>query len=609
MKTFVSRLKEDLENLKNISGLKKTEIEQSLFGSSDLENILTELWLAEEEGNLCIPLKQEWESLLTSKPEGLVLEGKGKDKLLYFEKTFRTKKALEEKLKERLSVVGKSKLNEADIVSFLDQLEMKPGAIRLKEGQKNAIVATILNPFQIISGGPGTGKTTVVAYLLSILKELGHLPETERIALVAPTGRAAQRLTESIRENLNKIDSTKEEILRGQTIHSLLAYKPYLGGFYYNKDRYLPHDLIIVDEVSMVDIKLMRSLLEALPDQRQKQVRLILIGDPNQLPSVDKGAVLGDFLSVLENKGKFVSKLTESNRQKLNRSGGTSKIVQLADFILTNKSQDSGKPVSIEKDITKADEIGESVSYPSEVVWFQKKEGFLNQSRDEILSQIWKQYLFPQVKRISEWKISDPSEIKEKSLYDKFSSELKKFRCLTTFRSGYWGVEGIQEKLSIIASSELKLQSKNSNGYIHKKLLAERLYYSGLPVLITENDKNRKLFNGDIGLVLKLGEELRAVFPIDNELYHFALDTLPKHETAFVLTVHKSQGSEYETVFFYLPDKLETNSNEKANRLLNRQILYTGLTRAKVQVILAGNTGSWDFGIANSIQRRTGFQI
>ncbi|TGN11936.1 exodeoxyribonuclease V subunit alpha [Leptospira ilyithenensis] len=608
MKTFVSKLKEDLQNLKHSSGSAEGQ-EPSLFGSADFEAILTELWLSEEEGNLCVPVKKEWEDILKSKPEGLILESKGKEKLLYFEKTFKTKKALEEKLKERIAASTKLKLDEGRIVSFLEKSEGKAGAIRLKEGQKDAIFATIRSSFQIISGGPGTGKTTVVAYLLAILKELGLLPATERIALVAPTGRAAQRLTESIRENLNKIDSAKDDLLRGQTIHSLLAYKHYLGGFYYNKDRYLPHELIIVDEVSMVDLNLMRALLEALPGQKQKPIRLILIGDPNQLPSVDKGAVLGDFLSVLEEKGKFVSKLTESNRQKLGKNGRISKITELADFILKNESFDSKKPVSVEKDLEKTDEIGESVSYSSEVVWFQNKNGSDNGSRDEILLQVWKQYLFPQVKRISEWKIENHTEIKEKSLYDRFSLELKKFRCLTTFRSGYWGVDGIQEKLSFLAQLELKSQTKNVPGFIYKKHLAERLYYSGLPILVTENDRNRKLFNGDIGLVLKLGEELRAVFPIDNELYHFALDTLPKHEAAYVLTVHKSQGSEYETVFFYLPDKLKMDSNEKANRLLNRQILYTGLTRAKEQVILAGSTSSWDFGIGNSTRRLTGFQI
>ncbi|BDA78372.1 exodeoxyribonuclease V subunit alpha [Leptospira kobayashii] len=608
MKNFVSRLKEDLEKLKHNSSY-VAEREQSLFGSTELENILTELWLSEEEGNLCIPIKKEWESLLKSKPEGLILETKGKEKLLYFEKTFKAKKALEEKLKERLAFVSKTKLDEDRISAFLEKSEGKPDAIHLKEGQKDAIFATIRNPFQIISGGPGTGKTTVVAYILAILKELGMLPEGDRIALAAPTGRAAQRLTESIRENLNKINSAKDDFLRGQTIHSLLAYKHYLGGFYYNKDRYLPHDLIIVDEVSMVDLKLMRSLLEALPNPKQKPIRLILIGDPNQLPSVDKGAVLGDFLSVLEEKGKFISKLTESNRQKVGKNGETSKIIELADFILKNESADLKKNVSIGNDLKKTNEIGESVSYPSEVVWFQSKNGSSNQSRDEILLQVWKQYLFPQVKRISEWKIKNHTEIKEKSLYDKFSLELKKFRCLTTFRSGYWGVEGIQEKLASLAQLELRSQTKNISDSIYKKHLAERLYYSGLPLLITENDRNRKLFNGDIGLVMKLGEELRAVFPIDNELYHFALDTLPKHEAAYVLTVHKSQGSEYDTVFFYLPDRLDTDPNEKANRLLNRHILYTGLTRAKEQVILAGNTASWDFGIKNTTERLTGFQI
>lgn len=130
----------------------------------------------------------------------------------------------------------------------------------------------------------------------------------------------------------------------------------------------------------------------------------------------------------------------------------------------------------------------------------------------------------------------------------------------------------------------------------------------GLPILITRNDKNRKLFNGDIGIVLKTEstKELRAVFPIEGKLFQFALDTLPEHEPAFVMSVHKSQGSEYDTIIIYLPDSIK---EEKSHRLLNRQILYTAITRAKKQVILAGNPQTWEIGIANSQNRNTGFRI
>ncbi len=138
------------------------------------------------------------------------------------------------------------------VEKFLKDLESK--SFTLKKIQKNSIFSCLNSSFQFISGGPGTGKSTIVAFLLQILNELKQLPSPEKIALVAPTGRAAQRLTESVQENLKKFSTSLENgFLRGQTIHGLLNYKQSLGGFNYNRERYLPHRLIIVDEVTMVD--------------------------------------------------------------------------------------------------------------------------------------------------------------------------------------------------------------------------------------------------------------------------------------------------------------------------------------------------------------------
>lgn len=186
-----------------------------------------------------------------------------------FRKTHRSKTDLESLLKERIQNEVPPNVDLRRAEEILKNLESK--SFPLKKAQTKAILSCLNSSFQIVSGGPGTGKTTVVAFLLEILNELGQLPSPEEIALVAPTGRAAQRLTESIQENLKRISETQEtRFLRGQTIHGLLSYKPSLGGFYYNRERYLPHRLIVVDEVSMVDLNLMLSLWNAIPRNPKK---------------------------------------------------------------------------------------------------------------------------------------------------------------------------------------------------------------------------------------------------------------------------------------------------------------------------------------------------
>ncbi|XDD49640.1 exodeoxyribonuclease V subunit alpha [Leptospira sp. WS92.C1] len=616
----IEKLKEDIFSLMESGvGAKKKNVSQKDENSAIALDILNTLWKTGEEGNLCVRVKPEWKNFLKLKPPAFVLEKSGNEEWVYFEKTFKTKTELETLLRERIASGSKTEIDLSKADSILRNLETKSFA--LKKGQAKAILSSLSSSFQIISGGPGTGKTTVVAFILQILKELGQLPSPEDIALAAPTGRAAQRLTESIQENLKRLeDSDENQFLRGQTIHGLLSYKPSLNGFYYNKDRYLPHRLIIVDEVSMVDLNLMFSLLQAIPKNQKSKgdeipFRLILIGDPNQLPSVEKGAVLSDFLTVLElQKGNFVSKLEESNRQKPNKKGQVSKIVTLSEEILRYSSENLNLGTRIDDSFPKTDQIGENTNYPSEVVWFQnpsaKDPNVL--SRDEVIEQLWNRFFFPQILRIAEWKVDDQKDWNGSEFFDTFQKELGKFRCLTVFRNGYWGVESIQSKLMNFASQDLyrKGHSPTVNS-LHPKRLAKKLYFAGLPILISQNDKSRKLFNGDIGIVLRMKNtgELRAVFPIENRLYPFALDTLPEHEPAFVMSIHKSQGSEYDTILIYLPEGPDSDESSKSDRLLNRQILYTGITRAKKQVILAGNPSTWELGLQNNQIRNTGFRI
>jgi exodeoxyribonuclease V alpha subunit len=583
---------------------------------SDILPILTEVYESGLEGNLCVPLKREWEQILKTNEAPFIIQSIDGKAHVYFERIHSLKLRLETALKKQIQSKNSIKIDTKKKDSIQKELEARYSKelnfeFKLNEGQSKAIHQTLISNFQIISGGPGTGKTTVVAFLLRIMKELGILPEPEDIALVAPTGRAAQRLTESIQTNLKRMGSEQEfnNLFHGQTVHSLLSFRKREGVFYYNKERSLPYRLILVDEVSMMDLDLMVSLFEALDNIEADEMipfHLILLGDPNQLPSVEKGEVLADFLNELPKKGQFLSHLTDSNRHS-----SQSQIFQLMKFIFPDDAGNFMNTISphFETVITFED----TLTSKEDVLWLDVALRSASETkRDLILEQIWKNHFIPQMEIVHHWNFNSEDSLKKFSI-EIFVSELNRFRCLTIFRSGYYGIEGIQSKIQNLALSYFNKKQYTKGLSIQYRDLASRLYYEGMPIIITKNDRSRKLFNGDVGFICRIADELRAVFCINNQLFSFAIDTLPLHEAAFFMTVHKSQGSEYDTVLFYLPEihpqEDEENTLKKNNRLLNKKILYTAVTRAKKKVILACDKKTWDTGLANNPKRITGFQI
>lgn len=401
--------------------------------------------------------------------------------------------------------------------------------------QRQAVEQAASLPFLIISGGPGTGKTTTVTRLLCLLIEHFKI-DPQRIKLAAPTGKAAMRMQEAIRQakvNL-QIPTELADLIpeQGSTLHRLLGYIPGKVGFRHHVHYPLPADVVIVDEASMIDISLMSHLFDAVrPD-----ARLILLGDRDQLASVETGSIFRDLCSAEHHHqlDKHIVVLEKSWR--FDASGG---IGQLAKAV-----RDQHEEQILEL-------LHES---PSGVTWDPSPH-----ISPWYLQRVWQDYLVG----VKTWN-QDPSQLP--ALFAAFNQ----FRLLTPLRKGSLGTDQLNQRIS----------------YSLRKALPNRFqgaWFAGRPVMITENDYRQNLFNGDIGLTLvDANSQLRVWFPESNGGFRaFAPVRLPAHETAWAMTIHKSQGSEFEQVLLVLPEDAET-------QILGRELLYTGITRARRQIDLMG---------------------
>ncbi len=394
--------------------------------------------------------------------------------------------------------------------------------------QKVAATKAVTSGFTVITGGPGTGKTrTVMAILQLLLERAGG--EKLRVALAAPTGKAAARLTESVRTIGAEFEAT--------TIHRLLGYLPGSPYFRHNEKRPLNADAVIVDEASMVDLALMAKLVAAVP----LGARLILLGDRDQLASVEAGNVLADICVAAEaaapNEPLHGSVVALRRNYRFAESGG---IYRVSTAVNCGDAEGAMAALRQEGD-------GETQWQP-----LPAAIGLADALRERVVAG-YRPLL----------ETDDPRQALE---------QLEQFRILCALRHGPFGVEN----LNAIAEEIL----------VDAGLLAPRRgCYRGQPLMITQNDYNLALFNGDSGVILpdpETGGELRAFFLSEQgRLRRFLPSRLPRHETAFAMTVHKSQGSEFHQLLLILP--------EKDGPLLTRELLYTAITRARKRVVLWSN--------------------
>ncbi len=426
-----------------------------------------------------------------------------------------------------------------------------------------AAVSACLSGFCVISGGPGTGKTSLVIKIIALLLENAENADL-RIALAAPTGKAAARLSETVKRIRSTIDSSetvKSSIPdESYTLHRLLGNIEGTPYFRFNAENPLPFDIVVVDESSMADLALTAKLFEAVPVNS----RLILLGDKDQLSSVEAGSVLGDICDT-GRKHVFSKNFTELLKRNL-PSEISDKIpdsiseTAIADAIITlNRSYRFASRSGIgefsrsirEGKTEKVLEMLLENSYTDIAFLENKSNSFLN----DILSQ-----------KIIE---GYSAYIKAGSATEALA-EFPTFTILCAVRKGMLGVEKINELAEDILSKNglIKYSSK---------------WYEYRPIMITRNDYSMRLYNGDIGIILKDDADGRMRFftsAPDGSIKKILPLKIPEHETVYAMTVHKSQGSEFDNVLIVLPDR--------TSPLLTRELLYTAVTRARKKVEIYG---------------------
>ena len=409
------------------------------------------------------------------------------------------------------------------IPSTLADADLQQLSVGTHPQQAQAIKVALQSGFTLITGGPGTGKTfTLVRILIALLQQNSQLT----VALAAPTGKAAARMQEALRQSLAQLP-VAQQLLKALpqtafTLHRLLGMghgtQPK-----FNAQQPLPYDLIIVDEASMIDLRMASQLVTAI----NPQARLILLGDANQLAAVEAGAVLAELNKAQTLKNSRVH-LTQSQR-----FGG--QIGQLAEAVCR------GDTLTVTQLI---EQSSDELNYaPLEQVESLAKKLFIGY-------QAFAQALKSKTDIVDLLKLFDD------------------FRVLCAVREGSYGVNALNQRLSLLLQKEL---AQNEDPLA--------VWYHGRPVMVTQNDYSLDVFNGDIGITLEEEDGFYVYFPArDTPTKRVSAARLAHSETALALTIHKSQGSEFKQVAVVLP--------KEESPILTRQLLYTGITRAKKQIQL-----------------------
>lgn len=426
--------------------------------------------------------------------------------------------------------------------------------------QKVAVLSALHQQLVVISGGPGTGKTTVVMNILRALSLLDqNAAQPLRIALAAPTGKAAARLQQAVNQGC-------EQTYQAKTLHRLLGITARHDQGHYHADSPLPVDVLIVDEASMIDISLMALLLKALP----VNARLILLGDAGQLASVESGAVLASLCAqspgFSEAFRQHVFELTAIDLAQSNEA------LPLQDCVIKLEHSYRFAAGGRVGQLVAAAHQGDATALMDLLTAFDCWQTFSSEQLQLQLAQRYHGYIraVEANKPVSE--------------------------CLSAF-----------EQFCVLCSLRQGPQSVQAVNIMMERLLARRgwrtsqLYYAGRPIMVTQNDYRQQLFNGDVGMILPDDSgELSAWFEFAGEVRQVSLSRLPAHETVFAMTIHKSQGSEFAEILLLMP--------EEDNALLGRELIYTALSRARQSVSVMASAEVLRWSLQRKLERKSGLE-
>lgn len=476
----------------------------------------------------------------------------------------------------------------AQVRHWLDRLFTHATREGGPDWQKIACAMATRGGLAVITGGPGTGKTYTVARLLALLFALeGEQAGQLRVALAAPTGKAAARLKQAIDDALEKLSDSLEGALPlrelaermggARTLHSLLGARPDTRAFRHNAGNQLDVDVLIVDEASMVHLEMMAALLDALP----RGARLVLLGDKDQLASVEAGSVLGDlcFDAQAGGYGAATAAFVEAASGQVippEFLGNAGALAQQT--VMLRQSRRFGGPIGqLALAVNNGDaEAARAVLRADSGGQLHWNEAAQQEDMLRLAAEGYRPFL----------------ELVRKGAgaqaHDAWAAEVLQafegFRLLCAVREGEWGVSGLNDAIAQRLEEQGLLKRRGD-------------WYVGRPVMVTRNDYATGVYNGDIGLVLPDPERpasLRVYFSDGGQVRSVLATRLRNVETAFAMTVHKSQGSEFSHTVMVLP--------REASSVLARELVYTGITRARQRfTLLTPNPGV----LPDAIRRRT----
>lgn len=529
----------------------------------------------EDEAGLVAPQLEDWRqalcgSAVVGRPgemAPLILDHADR---LYLGRYWQLEQDLLHGLRQRLGVWAAG-VDTALLQTGLQRLFPNQG--QDSDRQQLAAALAVLRTFCVITGGPGTGKTRTVTAILALLLEQAK-GKPPRIALAAPTGKAAARLSESIalaREQLPLSAELAAAIpTQAMTLHRLLGFRPDRVEPRHGADHPLGLEVLVVDEVSMVDLPLMSRLLAALPTK----ARLILLGDKDQLASVEAGMVLGDLCGRgRSGTGPGWTSLSEAIAAP--RESPSSRASIAEHILVLDKSYRFAGTSGIGA-LAQAVNRGESGT----ALALLRSGRHQDIALLEVDAQRLPEYLHRQVLPgyIPYLQAGNP----EAAL-----AAFARFRVLCALRDGPFGVSGLNRLIE---------QGLRAKGLIR----GTQAMYRGRPLLVTSNDYGQGLFNGDLGLVLTDpgSPTPRVYFATSTGTRSLLPGRLPAHETVFAMTVHKSQGSEFDEVLLVLP--------ERDSPVLTRELIYTAITRARHRVTILGSPASMELALASRVERSSG---